>query len=164
MLQVMWVLLAFVILVCALLVGRRPGALRVGLRAVSFLFLVAGAGANLFLLLTGETYALFADTSSFAFVKDTWRSLVVPNHGLFIGLLILFEATVGVLVLLGHRARQVGLVAAIVFHVLLVAFGWGFALWSVPMIVGLALLLRAENRRASAEARIAPSGREPAVG
>ncbi len=111
--------------------------------AVAALFVLAGALVNAAYLMRGDDYATFAGGSSIAFVRDTWASLVVPHHHLFIGLLVAFEATVGVLVLLGPRARQVGLVAAMVFHVLLVSFGWGFALWSAPMVVALALLLRA---------------------
>ena len=148
---VVWVVLGVVIMGSAVRAKRSPRALRIGLWAVSALFIAAGALVNLAYLLRGDDYGGFAEGSSFAFVRDTWASLVVPNHHVFIGLLVAFELTVGVLVLLGHRARQVGLVAAIVFHVLLMSFAWAIALWSVPMIVALALLLRADRRVAEAE-------------
>jgi hypothetical protein len=45
----------------------------------------------------------------------------------------------------GKRA-QAGLVAAIAFHVALLPFGWGFYVWSIPMIGALTLLLRAQGQ------------------
>jgi hypothetical protein len=89
-------------------------------------------------------------------VRDTWRSLVVPNHVLFISILVVFELAVGVLVLSGGHRSQYGLLGAIAFHVLLLSFGWGFYLWSIPMLVALALLLRAQRRSRSDEDRSEP--------
>ena len=84
--------------------------------------------------------------SQFAFVRDTWASLVAPNTGLFIGLLIAGEATAGILVLCGGRWMQAGLVLLLAFHVGLLFFGWWLWLYAVPMLGALALLLRAERR------------------
>jgi hypothetical protein len=72
--------------------------------------------------------------------------MVVPNHHLFISLLIGFEVAVGLLVLGGGKRTQVGLAAAIAFHVALLSFGWGFFVWSIPMIGALCLLLGAERQ------------------
>jgi hypothetical protein len=145
-LQAVWASLGVVILVAGVLAGRHPRALQVGCWAVAALFLAAGALVNAVFLARGDDYAGFADGSASAFVRDTWASLVVPHHHLFIGLLVVFEAAVGVLVLLGGRLREVGLGAAVAFHVALVSFGWGFLLWSGPMVLALLLLLRAEHR------------------
>jgi hypothetical protein len=41
---------------------------------------------------------------------------VAPNQLLFIGLLVAFEAVVGVLILSGGRRTQLGLLGAIGFH------------------------------------------------
>ena len=49
------------------------------------------------------------------------------------------------LVLVGGRWTELGLVGTIVFHIALLSFGWGFYLWSVPMLVALTLLLRAQR-------------------
>lgn len=144
---VVWVVFGLVIVVAAVRARRSDVALQVGLVAVAALFVLAGALVNAVYVARGDDYATFAQGSSIAFVRDTWTSLVVPHHHLFIGLLVVFEATVGALVLLGPPVRDLGLVAAIVFHVLLVSFGWGFALWSVPMVTALVLLLRAVRRR-----------------
>ena len=101
---------------------------------------------NAVFLATGEDYADFAKGSYLAFVRDTWHSLVVPNHDLFISLLVLFELTVGVLVLSGGRRAEMGIVGAIGFHVALLSFGWGFYLWSIPMLVAFVRLFRAQRR------------------
>ena len=147
---VVWVLFGVVIVVSSVRARRSDVALQVGLVAVAGLYVLAGALVNAAYVALGTDYATFAQGSSFAVVRDTWASVVVPNHHLWIGLLVVFEATVGVLVLMGPRARTVGLVAAIVFHVLLVSFGWGFLLWSAPMIAALVLLLQAADRRPQA--------------
>ena len=69
----------------------------------------------------------------------------MPHHGLFIGLLIAFEATAGALVLVSGRARQTALALLIGFNAMLLAFGWGYLVWSVPMVVALSLLWRADR-------------------
>jgi hypothetical protein len=61
-------------------------------------------------------------------------------------LLIAFEAISGVLVYVGGRPAVVGMAAIIGFHIGLMFFGWGFWIWSLPMIAGVALLLRAQLR------------------
>ena len=75
---------------------------------------------------------------------------VAPHVYVFIPILIAFEATVGLLVLSGGRRTQPGLVGAIGFETALVLFGWAFAAWSIPTIVALALLLRAERKDSAA--------------
>jgi uncharacterized membrane protein YphA (DoxX/SURF4 family) len=146
MLQIIWVLCAAVIIIAALRAQHSKRATRTGRLAVAVLYLAAGALVNAVFVASGEDYADFANSAYIPFVRDTWRSLVVPNHDLFISLLILFEAIVGLLVLSGGKRTRVGLAAAIAFHVALLSFGWGFYLWSIPMIGALSLLLRAERQ------------------
>jgi len=149
MLPVIWVICAVVIVAAAVRARRSRRAARVGRWAVAVLFLGAGALVNVIFLATGDDYAEFADGAYIRFVGDTWRDLVVPNHHLFISLLIAFETVVGVLMIAGGRRAQLGLVAAIAFHVALLSFGWGFYLWSVPMIAAFGLLLRAARQPSS---------------
>ena len=148
MLPFVWATCAAAVITAAVRSRRDPAALRFGRRAVALLYLGAGAAVNAFMLLQGDDYARFADGAYLAFVRHTWHSVVVPHHVAWIGLLIAFELAVGVLALQGGRSTQLAYGAAIAFHVALLSFGWGFYLWSLPMIAALATLLRAERRAA----------------
>jgi hypothetical protein len=143
---VLWVALGLTTMVSAALASRRARALLTGRVALGLLMLVGGAAVNAFYLVTDVGYDSFADTSMLAFVTDTWRELVVPNQEIFIGLLVVFEAIAGVLVLIGGRAATVGMIAVLGFHVGLLFFGWGFWLWAVPMLIAVGALLRAHIR------------------
>lgn len=140
-----WIGCAVAIVWAALNAQRSDRATRIGELALAVLYLLAGALVNAVYLWEGEDYADFAEHSPWAFVRETWSDLVVPHAGLFIGLLIAFEVLVGTLALLGRERAQIAMVLAMGFHVALVAFGWGFAVWSVPMLAAMALLLRAER-------------------
>jgi hypothetical protein len=141
-----WVSCAVVIVTAAVRCRRHPSALRMGRIGMAVLYLVGGAATNAFYLVRGDDYARFADGAYLLFVRHTWHTLVVPNHHLWISMLIAFELAVGVLALGGGRRIQLAYVAVIVFHVALLSFGWGFYLWSLPMIGATATLLRAERR------------------
>lgn len=143
MLPVMWAGLGVVIITCSLAAARSRRAYLVGVAAVSVLWVLAGAAANAYFLARGDDYSGFADGASTSFVRETWESVVVPQHGLFIGLLIAFEAVAGLLVLVEGPVRQTALVLLMGFNVALVSFGWGFLVWSAPMAVALWLLWRA---------------------
>jgi len=142
---VIWVLCAVVIIGAALRARDSAWATRVGELGVAVLYLVAGALVNVVYLVQDEDYADFAEQSYIPFVRDTWESLVVPNHELFIGLLVAFELVVGLLALAGGRYAQVGLAAAAAFHVALLSFGWWFYAWSLPILAALVMLLLAER-------------------
>jgi len=144
-----WVLLGAIVFISGLRAAGSTRAMRTGRFALALLYIGAGAVVNLGFLLSGADYADFGDGSYIPFVRDTWASLVVPNVVFFISLLIAFETAVGVLALRGGRSTQLGLIGAIGFHIALLSFGWGFYIWSVPMLVALALLLRAEQRSTS---------------
>ena len=51
---------------------------------------------------------------------------------------------------MGGRETQLAYGAGIAFHVALLSFGWGFYLWSVPMIAALMTLLRRERAQTDA--------------
>src|SRR5512132_3494385 len=127
---------------------------------------LGGAVFNAVNLAPGGDYAGFADQAHFGWVTTAWRAVVAPNQLLFIGLLVAFEAVVGVLILSGGRRTQLGLVGAIAFHAALWLFGWGLTIYSVLMVAALVLLLRAERRAASASVmtdRPAPVSRRAEV-
>lgn len=142
-----WAVLGVIVVVCGVRARHSERALAWGCVAVSVLWVVAGAAVNAGVLVLDSSYTGFADGSPVAFVRDTWESLVVENQGIFIGLLVAFEALAGALVLLPGRPRQVALAALVAFNVALLSFGPGFLIWSVPVGTGLVLLLRAERRR-----------------
>lgn len=142
-LPVAWMTLGATVVGSALRARRSRRAYRIAVLADSVLFVLAGAGANAYFLLRGDDYSGFADGASTAFVRDTWESLVVPHHHLFIGLLVAFEAAVGLLVLARGRTRQVALALQVAFTATLVSFGWGFLVWSAPVGFALVQILRA---------------------
>jgi hypothetical protein len=147
--KIMWLVLGGVAFVAALRAGSSERARQVGRWAVGVLFVVFGATVNAIYLTVGtDAYAHFADASPFAFVRDTWASLVAPHQAFFITLLILAEATAGALVLAGGRMTQLGLASLMAFHVGQLAFGGVLWVWAPLMLLTLGLLLRAERSAA----------------
>ena len=143
--MIAWPVLGLTTVVAGVLAHRHPRAVLVGRWALGLLYVLAGALVNLVYLLTGTDYADFADASMIPFVRDTWASVVAPHQAFWIGLLIAFEAVVGLLVVSGGRRAQVAMILMMGFHVGLMLFGWFFWAWSVPMLIGIGLLLRAER-------------------
>lgn len=145
--KVMWLVLGATVVVASLFAGRSGRARMVARVALGVLFLVFGAMVNVVYLATDwDSFAEFGELSQFAFVRDTWASLVAPNTGFFIGALIIGEATAGILVLSGGRRLVAGIRLLLAFHVGLLFFGWWLWLYAVPMLGALTLLLRAERR------------------
>lgn len=149
--KIAWLVLGAITLVAAWRArsGSRQ-ALRVGRAALGLLYVAAGALVNAVYLVTGDNYAKFADAAHISFVRTTWRDVVVPNHTLFITLLIVFEAAAGVLVLSGGRAAIAGMIAALAMHIGLLPFGWVLTIWSVVMLAAIGLLLAAQLRELQA--------------
>lgn len=107
-------------------------------RAFGGMFL-AGAATHIILVTTRpSSYGSFADGSWWPLIAHAWRSVLLPNVHSLIPLLVLSEAAVGLLIL-SRAYRRIGIAAAIAFNAALILFGWGFCLWSVPVIF---LLLR----------------------
>lgn len=143
---VLWSACWMTTVICAVLAARHPRAVPVGRIAVGVLMLVGGALFNAVTLLRGDDYAPFADPSPLAWITWTWRAVVPPQHVVLIGVLVVFEAVAGLLVLSGGRRTQLGYVCVIGFHLLLWLFGWFELVYCVIMLPALALLLRAERR------------------
>lgn len=148
--QIFWVTFGTATVIACVLASRSRRAMYAARVMVGMLMLVGGALLNTAILAAGNDYSAFMDGSWFQWVTDTWRAVVPPNHVLLIGLLILFEATVGVLILSGGRRTQLGLLGAIAFHLALCVMGWGVTLYALAMLLALVLLLRAERRAATA--------------
>jgi uncharacterized membrane protein len=162
--QILWLACGVATIVAAIWASRRTWARHLGRGAVAVLFIIGGALVHVINLATGGDYAGFADPAHFAWVVDSWRAVVAPNQQLFIGLLALFEATVGVLVLSGGRRTQLGYVGVIAFYLALWLFGWMETVWCVAMIVPMVLLLRAERRAATPPAAAAVTEEKQVTG
>lgn len=143
----MWLALGGVAFVAALRAAQSRRAMMIGRWTLGALFIVFGAAVNAVYLAAGSGYYDdFAKASPVAFVRESWESLVLPHQGFFISLLIAGEAVAGVLLLVGGRWTQVGLMALIGFHVGQLAFGGVMWVWAPLMLVTLVLLLRAERQ------------------
>jgi hypothetical protein len=151
--QVFWLACVGTAIVASALATWIRRARYVARVATGVLMLFGGALFNAVnLLVSGEDYASFADQAHFDWVTVAWHAVVAPNVFLFISLLVVFEAVVGVLILSGGRRTQAGLVGAIGFHLALWLFGWGVTIYALLMVPALALLLRAERRAAALSA------------
>jgi hypothetical protein len=143
--QILWLACGVATIVASVLAGRSTRWLYVGRAAVGVLFLVGGALLHAINLANGADYAEFADPAHFAWVRDAWRAVVPRNPVLFIGLLAVFEAAVGVLAMSGRRT-QLSYVGVIAFYLALWLFGWFETVWIIAMLPPMALLLQAERR------------------
>jgi hypothetical protein len=162
--EILWIMCGLATVIAGVMATRGRRWLNLGRIAVGVLFLIGGATFNFITLVFGEGYEEFADDAHFAWVTDAWRSIVAPNQALFIGLLIAFEAIVGLLVLSGGRRTQLGYVAVIAFYSVLWVFGWFTTVWAALMLPFMILLLRAERRATSAPALIAKVEERPLAG
>ena len=146
--QILWVVSALATIVAAVLAGRGARWRQLGRVATAVLFVIGGALLHVINLATGGDYTSFADPAHFDWVTDTWRDVVGPNQVLFIGLLIVFEATVGFLAIAGGRWTQAGYAGVIAFYLALWLFGPIETVFVAVMLVPMWLLLRAERKAA----------------
>ena len=146
--QVFWSACVLAAVVAAVLASRHRWARQLGRIAVGVLMLFGGAGFNAVNLATGGDYAGFADNAHFDWVTTAWRAVVAPHQPMFIGLLVIYQAADGVLILIGGRRTQLGYVGAIGFHLALWLFGWFVTIYALIIVPALVLLLLAERRAA----------------
>ncbi|GAB7006659.1 hypothetical protein JCM18899A_41320 [Nocardioides sp. AN3] len=128
---------------------------RVGRRIVGGFFVWTGGIHVGILAADPSTYRHFADQALLGFVSRGWSDVFMAQPRLWALALAIAETAAGVLLLTRGRAVAVGWCAVIVFHALLLLFGFGFWLWAVPAIVVLSTLAwadRAEWRRAGTRA------------
>lgn len=91
-----------------------------------------------------QFYRHFATSSFLPFVRHGWADIVMADPVVWGLLLAAGEAALGALLLVGGRAAKAGWVGVVAFHLLLMLFGFGFWLWSVPAVIILVQLLRAD--------------------
>lgn len=95
-----------------------------------------------------EVYRAFAD-GALPVVREAWSGVFMASPVLWGLAVALGEALIGLATLLGGRWTRLGLYGAIGFHLCLMLFGWGFWLWSLPMLAVLVLGVVREERRAA---------------
>lgn len=122
-----------------------------------FYLTMAGINAGIVFADAGS-YRHFADTSYLPFVTRMWRDVVMAHPAAWGLLLAGGEIVLGTLLLQRGRAAQAGWLGVIAFHLLLMTFGFGIWLWSVPV---LALLIPAAHTDWPALTREAREGRRP---
>lgn len=112
-------------------------------RAIGGLYLCC-AGLNAGLVIADpEVYREFAASSYLPFVRTGWDAIVMVHPTAWILLLALGEIVVGSLLLSSSdRAIHAGWAAVIGFQLLLMLFGFGFWLWSVPVLAAVVPLAR----------------------
>jgi uncharacterized membrane protein len=147
---ILWTVCGIATLPAAVLASRSKWWRYAGRAAVGVLFIIGGALAHVVNLATHANYASFADPALFAWVTHTWRTVVPPNHVVLIGLLAVFEAAAGALIISGGRRTQFGYAAVIAFYLALWLFGWIETVWCIVMIPAMVMLLLAERRAATA--------------
>jgi len=137
--------------------GRTPATRhRSGAPVVGGFFLVMG-GVHLGLVAADTgLYRDFASQALFGFVRAGWREVFMADPAVWALLLMAGEITLGTLLLIGGRARLVGWVGVIVFHVLLMLFGWWVWVWSVPALAVLVTLALRDLRAARTDTSASP--------
>jgi hypothetical protein len=122
----------------------RAGA--VGRRVVGGFYLSMG-GVHLGIVAADpNTYTGFAEAGLFGFVREGWSQVFMADPALWGACLFLGETILGIALLAGGRAARLGWYGVIVFHVLLMLFGFWVWLWSLPAITVLVLLARRDRR------------------
>lgn len=123
-------------------VGTTRGHGALGRHLVGGFFLVMG-GVHLGIVsVDPQTYDAFADHPLFPFVREGWQQIVMAQP-VFWGLCLMAgEIALGTLLLVGGRAARWGWIGVIGFHVLLMLFGVGFWVWSLPALALLVWLAR----------------------
>jgi hypothetical protein len=92
-----------------------------------------------------QVYRHFADGGLFPFVRAGWHEVVMADPAIWGLLLMAAELTLGALLIIGGRAARWGWYGVVVFHLLLMLFGFGVWVWSIPALVLLVSLARRDG-------------------
>jgi hypothetical protein len=112
----------------------RAGAVR---RFVGgFYLFTAGVNAGM-ALADPEVYREFASEAFFSFVTNAWQDVVMSHPVPWFAALAAGELVLGLLLLRGGLAARVGWAGVLAFQVLLMLFGFGFWMWSLPVLAVL---------------------------
>ena len=123
-------------------VGRSPASRseRAGAVAVGGFFLCT-AGVHVGIVMADpQLYASFGDAALFGFVRQGWSDVFMAHPAAWGLAVALGEAVMGALLLVGGRAARVGWACVLAFTALLMLFGFGFWLWSLPALLVLGVV------------------------
>ncbi|MCK9824041.1 hypothetical protein NOCD_11150 [Nocardioides cavernae] len=133
---------------------RRAASAR---HVVGAFFLVMG-GLNAGIVAADpQTYLPFADGAFWPFVTTAWHELVMPHPHAWFLTLAAGEVVLGLLLLRGGAPARLGWSGVIAFHVLLMAFGFGIWVWSLPALAVLVPAARADWPALAAPASVTPA-------
>ena len=122
---------------------RPPGSRTTRLGVGGFFLVMAGINIGI-VVSDSEVYRHFADQGLFSFVRNGWLDIVMTAPGVWIGLLAAGEIAIGLALLAGGRWTLPGYAAIVAFHLALVLFGWWILVWSGPVLLLMALVIRRE--------------------
>jgi hypothetical protein len=106
-------------------------------------FYLCMAGVHLGLVAADpETYRAFAEHGLFGFVRHGWESIFMAAPTVWGSLLMVGELAIGVLLIIGGRCARWGWALVILFHLLLMLFGWWVWAWSLPALAVAVVLAR----------------------
>jgi hypothetical protein len=135
---------------------RRIGAVVVGC------FFLCTAGVHVGIVMADPRfYAPFGDAALLGFVQRGWSEVFMAHPAAWGLAVAAGEALLGALLVVGGRAARVGWVGVLTFTVLLMLFGFGFWLWSVPALGVLGWLAWRDRRLAVPVAKGSEKGGTP---
>lgn len=109
---------------------------------------IVSSGINVFVTLPRpEYYSLFADMALFPSYANMVRQIAVPNAMLISTLLVLYELTIGLLMLSKGRRVAVGVAGAVLFLLAITPAMGLYTLGNIVLAGLVALLLRYEYNR-----------------
>lgn len=85
-----------------------------------------------------ELYRDVADAAWLPGIETAWQDIFMAHPAFWGQMVALGELAIGTALLTGGRPARFGLAGAAAFHVGLMTLGWGYWMWSVPV---LAILL-----------------------
>jgi hypothetical protein len=84
-----------------------------------------------------ELYRHFADAALLDVVSTGWREVFMAQPAFWGLVMAAGETALGALLLSSGPRVRLGWVGVVGFHVLLMLFGWGYWLWSLPVLAVL---------------------------
>ncbi|MFC1871696.1 hypothetical protein ACFLYF_04790 [Chloroflexota bacterium] len=117
-------------------------------RIIFGIIYLLGAGFNIFIVTTEgwQTYIGFADATFFPWYREAWMAVAAPNITLIVILLIIFEISLGLLLILRRKYLKIALIFGTLFCVVSMPTMVEAIYTNLPLALIQALLLWRELR------------------